>query len=311
MRDRVLLVGLEIDPVTEADVVARVRDALDRGAGGRIVTPNVDILRQAARDAAIRADLAGADLVVADGAPLVWAARLAGTPLPERVAGADLIWSLSAGLAVDGRSVYLLGGEPPSETRRPGAHRAATEPPTESRRAGEPPTATRRAGEKPTETRRAGAQGPPTATRTAGAYRAATELTSRYPGLRIAGHASPRYGFDASPAELDAVCAEIVEAKPDLVFVGLGFPRQERIIARLRPELPGAWFLGCGAAINFVAGDVRRAPEAFQKSGLEWLHRLATEPRRLANRYLRHDAPFAGRLLTSCAMRRYRAKVLK
>jgi N-acetylglucosaminyldiphosphoundecaprenol N-acetyl-beta-D-mannosaminyltransferase len=259
MRDRVLLVGLEIDPVTEADVVAHVRWALERGAGGRIVTPNVDILRQAARDEAIRADLAGADLVVADGAPLVWAARLAGTPLPERVAGADLIWSLSGGLAEDGRSVYLLGGEPETETQLEGAHRAAS------------------------------------------------RLTSRYPGLRIAGHASPRYGFDASPAELDAVCAELVEAKPDLVFVGIGFPRQERLIARLRPDLPGAWFLGCGAAINFVAGDVRRAPEAFQKSGLEWLHRLATEPRRLARRYLRDDAPFAGRLLTTCAMRRLKA----
>jgi N-acetylglucosaminyldiphosphoundecaprenol N-acetyl-beta-D-mannosaminyltransferase len=256
MRDRVLLMGLEIDPVTEADVVAHVRRALDRGAGGRIVTPNVDILRQATRDAAVRADLAGADLVVADGAPLVWAARLAGTPVPERVAGADLIWSLSGGLAEDGRSIYLLGGEPEIQIRREGAHRAAI------------------------------------------------ELSRRYPRLRIAGHASPRYGFDAIPAELDAVCAELVEAKPDLVFVGLGFPRQERIITRLRPELPGAWFLGCGAAINFVAGDVRRAPEAFQKSGLEWLHRLATEPRRLAKRYLRHDAPFAGRLLTTCAMRR-------
>ncbi len=121
MRDRVLLVGLEIDPVTEADVVAHVRRALDRGAGGRIVTPNVDILRQAAGDAAIRAELADADLVVADGAPLVWAARLAGTPLPERVAGADLIWSLSGGLADDGRSIYLLGGDPPAragETER-------------------------------------------------------------------------------------------------------------------------------------------------------------------------------------------------
>jgi N-acetylglucosaminyldiphosphoundecaprenol N-acetyl-beta-D-mannosaminyltransferase len=272
MRDRVLLMGLEIDPVTEADVVAHVRRALDRGAGGRIVTPNVDILRQATRDAAVRADLADADLVVADGAPLVWAARLAGTPVPERVAGADLIWSLSGGLAQDGRSIYLLGGEPETEIHR--------EPATEIRR--EPQIEIRREG----------------------AHRAAIELSRRYPGLRIAGHASPRYGFDAIPAELDAVCAELVEAKPDLVFVGLGFPRQERIIARLRPELPGAWFLGCGAAINFVAGDVRRAPEALQKSGLEWLHRLATEPRRLAKRYLRHDAPFAGRLLTTCAMRR-------
>src|SRR5687767_9421398 len=123
---RVPLGGLEIDPLTEDEVVAYVRRALDAGEGGRIVTPNVDILRQVAADPALRAELAGADLTVADGAPLVWAARLAGTPLPSRVAGSDLIWSLSRGLAQDGRSIYLLGGEP-AGLRDPleGSHRAA------------------------------------------------------------------------------------------------------------------------------------------------------------------------------------------
>ena len=251
---RIPLAGVDLDPLTEPEVVAYVRRALDRGAGGRIVTPNVDILRQARIDPAVQRDLADADLVVADGAPLVWAAKLAGTPLPARVAGSDLIWSLSQGLSEDGRSVYLLGGEP-------------------------------------------------AANRLEGAHRAALALTTAFPGLRIAGHASPRYGFDANPAELAAVCAELIEAKPDLVFVGLGFPRQEHLIRRLRRELPGTWFLGCGAAINFVAGDVRRAPPAMQRAGLEWLHRLGTEPRRLARRYLRHDAPFAVRLLAGCAYR--------
>ncbi|HYN95923.1 MAG TPA: WecB/TagA/CpsF family glycosyltransferase, partial [Pilimelia sp.] len=97
---------------TEGEVVATVRKALDRGAGGRIITPNVDILRQARTDAAVRAYLAAADFVVADGMPLVWASRLAGTPLPERVCGSSLIWSLAQGLGVDGRSIYVLGGEP-------------------------------------------------------------------------------------------------------------------------------------------------------------------------------------------------------
>jgi N-acetylglucosaminyldiphosphoundecaprenol N-acetyl-beta-D-mannosaminyltransferase len=81
------------------------------------------------------------------------------------------------------------------------------------------------------------------------------------------------------------------------VYVGIGFPRQERVISRLRAELPTAWFLGCGAAVNFVAGDQRRAPRWMQRAGLEWAHRLTGEPGRLAGRYLRHDAPYAARLL--------------
>jgi N-acetylglucosaminyldiphosphoundecaprenol N-acetyl-beta-D-mannosaminyltransferase len=247
----VVLGGLAFDAISEADVVARIRQALERGAGGRIVTVNVDILRQAACDPAVRADLAAADLIVADGAPLVWASRLAGRPLPERVAGSSLIWSLSAAVARDRRSVYVLGGRP--------------------------------AG---------------------GAARAAARLAEASPPLRIAGHASPPYGFDADPATLADVCSDVVEAKPDVVFVGLGFPRQERLIAQLRPDLPGAWFLGCGAAVNFVAGDRRRAPLWMQRGGLEWVHRLGCEPRRLAGRYLGHDAPYALRLLTTAVLHR-------
>jgi N-acetylglucosaminyldiphosphoundecaprenol N-acetyl-beta-D-mannosaminyltransferase len=255
-RPPVRLGGLAFAPLTEAEVVAHVRRALDRGAGGRIATPNVDILRHAARDPAVRSDLATADLLVADGAPLVWAARLAGRPLPERVTGSSLVWTLSAGLARDQRSVYVLGGAPARRGVRSGAERAAS------------------------------------------------ALLDACPGLRVAGFDSPRYGFERDPARLRAVVADVVEAKPDLVLVGLGFPKQERLIALLRPELPGAWFLGCGAAVNFVAGDQSRAPLWMQRSGLEWAHRLVCEPRRLAGRYLRHDLPYAVRLLVESARRR-------
>jgi N-acetylglucosaminyldiphosphoundecaprenol N-acetyl-beta-D-mannosaminyltransferase len=253
MHRRVVLDGISFDCCTEAEVAAHVRASLDRGAGGRIVTPNVDILRQARRDPALRAVLSRADLVVADGAPLVWASRLAGCQVPERVAGSSLVWSLAPGLAADGRSLYLLGGAP-----------------------------------GPVE----------------GSHRAAAVLAHAYPGLRIAGHASPHFGFDRDPRTLDAVCREVIEAKPDAVYVGLGFPKQEWLADRLGAELPGAWLLGCGAAINFLAGDQVRAPAWMQRSGLEWAHRLASEPRRLAGRYLRHDAPYALGLLTRAALAR-------
>jgi len=254
MRRRVVLDGVCFDPLTEAQVVAHVRAALRRRAGGRIVTPNIDILSQLRRDRTLRGWINCAELVVADGAPLVWAAALAGTPLPERVTGSNLIWSLSAGLGLDGRSVYLLGGAPRTRFRE------------------------------------------------SGAYRAAVALAAASPGLRIAGYASPRHGFDRDRATQDAVCRDVVDARLDMVFVGLGFPKQDWLIGLLREDLPYAWFLGCGAAIGFVAGERRRAPRWLQEAGLEWAHRLVGEPRRLGGRYLRHDAPYALRLLARSAL---------
>lgn len=273
--ERVALGGCGVDVCTEDQVVTEVRRALDQGTGGRIITPNVDILRQARRDEQVRGYLADATLVVADGMPLIWASRLAGTPLPERVCGSSLIWSLSAGLARDCRSVYLLGGEP--ATRAPGVAVRQRQPSS----AGPPP---------PDD----------------GARRASRRLVEACPGLRIAGQDSPPYGFDRDPVALAAACRAVIEAKPDLVYVGLGFPKQEWLISKLRPELPFTWFLGCGAAINFVAGDITRAPAWMQRTGLEWAHRLVTEPRRLARRYVGHDAPYALRLLLSAGTTRYR-----
>lgn len=250
MNPRVELSGVRFDRLTEDDVVGQVTGALRTGRGGTIVTPNVDILRQVKQDAAARGYVEAASLVVADGTPLIWASRLRGTALPGRVAGSSLIWTLSAALAAEHRSAYLLGGAP-------GA-----------------------------------------------AARAGEVLAGRYPGLRIAGTAGPPYGFTDDPVALAAVCAAVRAATPDVVYVGLGFPKQEKLIALLAPELPGTWFVGCGAAIAFAAGLRRRAPRWMQRAGLEWLHRLGTEPRRLARRYLVHDLPFACRLLTTSLLRR-------
>jgi N-acetylglucosaminyldiphosphoundecaprenol N-acetyl-beta-D-mannosaminyltransferase len=100
------------------------------------------------------------------------------------------------------------------------------------------------------------------------------------------------------------VIDSVVLARPNLVLIGMGFPKQELMIRRLRAVLPNAWYIGCGAAIPMASGDSRRAPEAMQRLGLEWLHRLVHEPRRLARRYLRDDLPFAITLLAGAAVRR-------
>ena len=90
----------------------------------------------------------------------------------------------------------------------------------------------------------------------------------------------------------------------ELLLVALGTPKQEQLIQRLRAALPAAWMMGVGASLDFVAGRVARAPAWMQSCGLEWAHRLAQEPRRLARRYLVDDLPFTLRLLFEATARR-------
>jgi N-acetylglucosaminyldiphosphoundecaprenol N-acetyl-beta-D-mannosaminyltransferase len=133
---------------------------------------------------------------------------------------------------------------------------------------------------------------------------AAERLRRRHPALRIAGTYCPPRGFERSPAQQREIEASLLAARPDIVFVGLGFPKQERLTLRLRPLLPDAWFVSCGIGLSFASGDVARAPQWAQHTGLEWMHRLLQEPRRLARRYLVDGVPFLARMLAVSLRRR-------
>lgn len=109
---RVTLHGLPLDPLTEQAATDELFSRLGDGEGGVVLTPNLDHLQRFAREPDVRDAYADADLVLADGMPLVWASRLQGTPLPERVPGSDLIWSVSERAASEEASVFLLGGSP-------------------------------------------------------------------------------------------------------------------------------------------------------------------------------------------------------
>jgi N-acetylglucosaminyldiphosphoundecaprenol N-acetyl-beta-D-mannosaminyltransferase len=234
---------MPLNAVTEKEALDILGARIDRGQGTWVLTPNLDIFRQYMLNPSLRplfhASEGGADLLLADGMPLIWASRIARRPLPERVPGSGLVLSLAERAATKGWSLYLLGGAP-------GA-----------------------------------------------ADRAAAVLKERYPGLKIAGTHCPPMGFEKDPAQLAALRERLAEAKPDIVYVALGFPKQEFVTRALRPALPAATFIGVGISLSFIAGEVKRAPRWIQKCGLEWVHRLVQEPRRLARRYLVHDAPFA------------------
>lgn len=252
---RVRLAGLEFDRLSEAGVVRHVIEALQVGRGGWIATPNIDICRQTRANPADLALAESATLIVPDGMPLLWAARLRNERLPERVTGSSLIYSLTSAAERNGRSIYLLGGKP-----------------------GVPELA-------------------------------GTELSRRYPGLKVAGAAAPPVGFDETAEGVTAIRDSLLLAGPDIVYVGLGFPKQERLIAQLAPALPQAWFVACGAAIPFAAGTLSRAPKWMQRSGLEWMFRLLREPRRLFRRYVINDLPYALGLLLPSVVYGIRARL--
>jgi N-acetylglucosaminyldiphosphoundecaprenol N-acetyl-beta-D-mannosaminyltransferase len=250
---RMRLMGAPIGVVTEAHAVQAIVDAAEAGRGHWTITANLDHLRRYHRDPVERGLIDDADLVVADGMPLIWASRLAGEPLPERVSGSSMVWSICEAASTRGLSLFLLGGDPGV------------------------------------------------------AERAAEVFRDRYPGLEIVGTACPQIGFENNQQELDRIQRQVTQAAPWIVFVALGFPKQDLLIRILRSSLPDASFLGVGISLSYATGDLSRPPGWICQIGLEWAYRLAQEPTRiLARRYILNGMPFALRMLASAARHRAR-----
>lgn len=245
------LCGMPIACVDRWQLLDHIFETMARGSGGWLVTANLDFLRRFVEDPALRELYGAGDVVTADGMPLVWAARLQGTPLPERVAGSSLVPLLAGRAEREGRSLYLFGGD-------------------------------------------AGA-----------AARAAEVLRVRFPALQIVGVADPQVASPATQKDVDALSAELERTQPDLLLVGLGSPKQEYLIRALRARYPQIWMVGVGVSFSFLAGFIARAPVWVRRLGLEWLHRLVQEPRRLARRYLRDGFPFAFRLFFLSERKRF------
>lgn len=232
------LLGIPVHSVTLDEAVERIRRALSQGVRGYVVTPNVDHLMRYHRNPRFRAAYNSAMLHVADGMPLVVASRLLGSPLPQRVAGADLLPALCSMATREGFSVFLLGG-----------HDGVAE-------------------------------------------EASRRLRARFPGLKIAGTHTPPAQFGSDPRHGTAAVRAVNAARPDLLFVGLGSPKQELWVHQNWRRLNARIAVCCGAAIDYAAGARSRAPRWVQRFALEWAWRLLQEPRRLWRRYLVDDIPF-------------------
>lgn len=248
---KIKLMGLPIHAFTPDALIGHLIQQSGDGRGGYLMTPNLDNLRNLTRSDELFARAMAADIRVADGMPLIWASRVQGTPLPARVAGSDLVWSLTEALARSNRTLFLLGGSPGT------------------------------------------------------ADAAAKLLTLKLEGLKIVGTACPPHGFEASATAMQKLHAQLRDAAPDFVYIGLPFDKASALAAEMRAALPATWFLGLGISFSFICGDIVRAPRWMQRTGLEWAHRLTQEPRRLVRRYLIEGMPFVVRLLLQSFLNRH------
>jgi len=236
-RARVRIGQVAMDRFTFAEALDAIERLVESGAGGSIFTPNVDHIVLAEDDQAFREAYAQASVVLVDGMPVLWASRLLGDPLPEKVSGADLVEPLLRRAAARGWRTYLLGGEP-------GAAREAME-----------------------------------------------RLAARGPVPPVVGIDDGRIAVEDTPEQREVV-ARVIAARPQLLLVATGAPKQERWILRHRAALGPAVAAGIGAGLDFLAGRKRRAPAWMSRAGLEWAYRLSTEPKRLWRRYLVNDPRF-------------------
>ena len=231
---RVDVMGVPVDPWTMAQTVEAADALIKGGRFAHLVGVNADKLLQMRDDPWMDACVRRCEVVSADGASMVMAAKRLGVGVPGRVAGIDLMRELCALAGREGHRVYLLGA------------------------------------------------------RAEVVERAAGVLSAEHPGLHLAGH---RDGY-FKDGEFDAVAAQVGEARPDIVFVGITSPRKERLIERFRELGAKGAFVGVGGSFDVVSGNIPRAPAWMQRANLEWLFRMAREPRRLARRYVVGNARF-------------------
>ena len=228
--------GLPLARLDTDGTLELIERMIDRDRPGFFITANLHYARLTAASEYLQELNERATFITADGMPLVWQARWQGQPLPERVAGSDLVDLICKQAALHGHRVFFLGG----------ADGVANE--------------------------------------------TARRLKEKYPLLAVAGIASPSFR-EMGSEDHETLVAKIHATRPDILFAALGQPKGEVWLDRHREELGIPVCVQIGASLDFLAGQARRAPRWMQRWGIEWLHRMTTDPRRLAPRYLR-DAMF-------------------
>ena len=231
--------GVPIAALTMGDALSVAEQAIASRRSLMIGVVNAAKIVNMRRDDELRQSVLSSDVILADGASVVLAARLLGRPLPERVAGIDLMTGLLDRASHRGYRVFCLGA---TEEVLAGVERV---------------------------------------------------IARDYPGVRVVGSQHGYFGQDDEAR----VAAAIQASQADILFVAMTSPKKERFLARWHGAMNVPVCHGVGGSFDVLAGKVRRAPDSWQRFGLEWLYRVKQEPRRLWKRYLVTNSVFVGMLL--------------
>ena len=240
LRTQLRIGRIGVDVLRREEALNAITRLVDEKVGGYVFTPNVDHVVMAEDMDELARAYAAARLSLADGMPILWASRILGRSLPEKLSGSDMLEPIVSIAAAAGWPVYLLGG-------RQGSVEAA-----------------------------------------------AKRLCEIFPRLQIAGMDSPLMSLAPGHVGTREALERVRRSMPRILLVGLGGPKQELLLYRASEFLGPILSFGVGAAIDFTAGAVPRAPAWMSRVGLEWFYRLCKEPRRLWRRYLVRDPRFIG-----------------
>lgn len=228
------LFGLHVEACTLEDAVELAEHRLRTREPLVVGVLNAAKVVKLRADATLRESLVDCDVLLADGQAVVWASRVLGQALPERVAGIDLFESLLEVAHRDRRRVYLLGARPEVLARL------------------------------------------------------REQVATRWPGVVLAGSRDGYFTDD----EAAGVAAEIAASGADMLFLGMTTPKKELFLGRYGDRLGVPVQHGVGGSFDVLAGLTRRAPERWQRAGMEWAYRVRQEPRRLWKRYLVTNTAF-------------------
>lgn len=224
------ILGTRIDALSWVQATERITSWANKRESRIVSLCNVHVAVSGRSDTDLRHALNRSDMIMPDGAPLVWLMRKRSWPEQQRISGPDLMWCTLAESARLGLSVFFYGGT--EQTLK----------------------------------------------------KMIKIVKTSFPALEIAGEISPPFRV-LNDEEETAICSHIKQSGAQIILVGLGCPKQEKWMARHKGRID-AVMLGVGAAFDYHAGTVQRAPIAWQHAGFEWLYRLAKEPTRLMKRYL-------------------------
>ena len=239
MNERIQILGITIDPLTMKETVDAVEQYVLKKHPLHLMGVNADKINQCHEDEKIKKIVNESEIINADGASVVLASKFLGAPVPERVAGIDLMQNLLELSNKKGYSVYFFG--------------AKEEILQDMLKA----------------------------------------FKQRYPDLDVVGY---RNGY-FSPEDEEKIQEDIKDKKPDFVFVGITSPKKEYIIQSFMDNGINAVFMGVGGSFDVLSGHIKRAPLWMQKLNLEWLFRVANEPKRLFKRYFVGNVTFIKRVL--------------